>query len=196
MWNERFASSQPAYGTEPSLYLRANTTLPHLAATALVPGDGGGRNGVWLAEQGFRVLSVDYSKEGLARALDLAASRGVEIETELADLTTWSWPVGQYDLIASIYVHMPSRDRQRIHRSMLGALKPGGKLVLEAFHTDQLNYTSGGPKDQDMLMTEERLRDDFRDATIVDFRHEIVDLDESDLHRGPASLVRMLVQRS
>ena len=53
----------------------------------LVPGDGEGRNGVWLAAQGHAVLSVDASGVGLRKAQQWAAEQGVALQTELADLT-------------------------------------------------------------------------------------------------------------
>ena len=46
---------------------------------ALVPGDGEGRNGVWLAEQGLRVDTLDLSAKGVEKARRLAEARGVSI---------------------------------------------------------------------------------------------------------------------
>ena len=52
-----------------------------------------GRNGVWLAEQGLDVLSVDGSAAAQDKARRLALyRRGVRLRLELADLTTWAMP--------------------------------------------------------------------------------------------------------
>lgn len=195
MWDERFRTEEEAYGSSPSLFLREQAHLFRPGQRALVPADGGGRNGVWLARQGLDVLSVDFSAEGLARAHQLAARSGVGIRAELADLVSWEWPRGTFDLVAAIYFHLPSSVRPRIHAAMLDALKPGGHVVIEAFHVDQLAYASGGPRDPDLLLTEERLRAEFAAAEILVLRRDVVELDESRLHRGPGVLMRMLARR-
>src|SRR3990172_5454821 len=86
-WNSRFSEPGYAYGTEPNAFLvsQKHYLMPGLRVLAV--GDGEGRNGVWLAQQGLDVLSVDGSKVGLRKAREFAKSRGVSIGTELADLT-------------------------------------------------------------------------------------------------------------
>src|SRR6185312_10127913 len=88
MWNERYSAPAFAYGTEPNDFLRS-------VADRIPPGpvlclaEGQGRNAVYLASLGHDVLAVDQSAVGLTRARELAASRGVEISTEAADLETY-----------------------------------------------------------------------------------------------------------
>lgn len=196
MWDERFRDEGHAYGTAPSRYLLEHQSRFLRGQRALVPADGGGRNGVWLAEQGLDVTSVDFSAEGLARGRELAAARGVRVHFIHADLLEWDWPATAYDWIVAVYFHLPPEPRTRVHAAMLRALKPGGHLLLEGFHTGQLAYASGGPRDEAMLFNEERLRADFAGADLLDLRTERVTLDESRLHRGPAMLVRMLARRN
>lgn len=196
MWDERFRPGEAAYGTEPSHFLREQAHLLRAGQRALVPADGGGRNGVWLARQGLEVWSVDFSAEGLARARELAAERGVTLHTEQADLLAWEWPCARFDVVAPIYFHLPALERPRVHAAMLAALRPGGHVILESFHVDQMGYSSGGPRDPDMLLTEERLRADFAGAEILVLRKDLVQLDESRLHRGPGVLMRMLARKA
>lgn len=89
-WNDRFAAPGHKYGTEPNAFLRRQAAVLAPHAQVLVPGDGEGRNGVWLATQGHQVLALDYAENGLAKARALAAARGVErlYEARWADL----WP--------------------------------------------------------------------------------------------------------
>ena len=44
---------------------------------------------------------------------------------------------------------------------MLTALKPGGLLIIEAFTPAQLQHSSGGPKQAELLYTAEILQKDF-----------------------------------
>ena len=195
MWNERFQGGARPYGVVPSLYLQGKVHLIRPGGRVLVPGDGGGRNGVWLARQGFTVDILDYSTEGLAAARQWADECGVTVGLTQADVTAWPWPQGEYDAVVSVYLHLQAGDRARIHRAMLGALKPGGYLIVEAFHRDQMAYRSGGPRDPAMLFTEEDIRSDLADATDREVRREVVILDESELHRGPAVLLRATGRR-
>jgi SAM-dependent methyltransferase len=195
LWDERFRPAELPYGEQPSLFLVEQ--LPRLGppGRALLPGDGGGRNGVWLAGQGWQATSLDFSPVALARARELAGRQRVQLDTVQADVTTWSWPRGELDLVVAVYLHMPSFIRPAVHRAMLEAVKPGGYVLIEAFAAEQLAYASGGPKDPDLLYREEALRSDFGDAEILVLRTERIELDEGPLHRGPGILVRLLARR-
>ena len=73
---------------------------------------------------------------------------------------------------------------------MCESLKPGGRLILEAFHKDQLRYDTGGPKSLEMLFDEELLRSDFTELDTVLLKMQIVTLDEGAFHQGEASVLR------
>ena len=68
MWDERFSQAEPVYGDRPNAYLMAQVHRLDPGSSVLVPGDGYGRNGLWLAKQGFRVHTVDLSAIGVERA--------------------------------------------------------------------------------------------------------------------------------
>jgi SAM-dependent methyltransferase len=194
-WDERFRPAELPYGESPSHFLVEQ--LPRLGppGVALLPGDGGGRNGIWLATQGWLAKSLDFSPIALERAREKALRRGVPLDTEQADVTTWRWPDSTFDLVASVYLHLPSSIRPAVHQSMLRAVKPGGHVLIEAFAREQLGYQSGGPRDADMLFSEEVLLADFDGAEILALRRELVQLDEGPLHRGPGMLIRLLARR-
>ena len=191
-WDERFSADEFVYGTQPNAFLVEQAFRLQPGMRVLAPGDGEGRNGVWLARQGMDVLSVDGSKVGLAKAVRLAATHGVTISTEVADLTTWEWPTSRFDAVVSLFLHFQPPDRPTIHANMATALRPGGILVLEAFHPTQLAYSSGGPKDPAMLYTAEQLRQDFAGIEILLLETSLRDLNEGEFHRGPAVTVRLV----
>lgn len=193
-WDQAFDTPHFKYGTAPNAFVRAQAHRLPPAAHVLVPGDGEGRNGVWLAAQGHAVLSVDASGVGLRKAQQWAAEQGVALQTELADLTSWQPAPGAFDGVVLTFVHLPSALRRDVHQRLVRALRPGGWLILEAFTPEQLRYASGGPKDADMLYTLDDLRTDFASL------HEHlawageVWLDEGPGHQGPAQVVRYLAQ--
>jgi hypothetical protein len=101
--------------------------------------------------------------------------------------------------VAALYVHFFDSDRPRMHRAMLGALKPGGIFIMEAFRIEQLEmkklYGSGGPKTAGMLHSKAKLASDFEGASILLLEEAVVELDEGHRHKGPAAVVRAIVQK-
>jgi SAM-dependent methyltransferase len=196
MWDERFAQAEPVYGDQPNAYLRAQIHRLAPGSSVLVPGDGYGRNGLWLAQQGFRVHTVDLSSIGVERARNSAGAAGLSLTIEQADLSLWAWPENQFDAVASIFLHLFPNARPAIHAHMLSALVPGGLCILEAFTPAQLRFSSGGPKQVDLLYTAEILRRDFAAASILALEETTVSLDEGRMHRGPAAVVHGVFQRT
>lgn len=198
-WDQRYEESDYVYGTEANQFLTEQQHRLKSGMKTLVVGDGEGRNGVWLASQRLEVLSIDLSSVGLKKAQELAAQHKVKIQTQCADLTSWNWPKATYDLVVAIYVHFAPEVRQRMHRSMLEALKPGGLIILEAFNLEQLQYQtkydSGGPKIPTMLYESGMLRQDFAGGKILELTETITDLHEGQYHHGKASVIRLVLQQ-
>ena len=71
-WETRFRAPGYAFGKEPNAFLKAQAHRLRPGLTALSVADGEGRNGVWLAEQGLDVLTIDFSSAALAKARALA----------------------------------------------------------------------------------------------------------------------------
>lgn len=197
-WDNRYSEADYAYGIKPNQFL--STQQHHLkpGMKVLVPGDGEGRNSVWLARQGLDVLAVDFSSVGLRKTEALAQANNVTIQTECADLTTWNWSFGEYDLVVSIFLHFAPNVRVRMHQAMLAATKPGGLIILEAFTPEQIDYqakyNSGGPPIVDMLYSAEILREDFRDAKVIELEETETQLCEGRYHSGIAALIRGVFQ--
>jgi len=194
-WNQRFAEDALAYGDAPNAFVQEQVWRLPQGARVLLPGDGQGRNSVWLARQGFDVTCVDWSEAGLARALALAARHAVLIEPVCADLTTWLWPELEFDAVVAVHLHLPPDARRQVHHAMLRALKPGGVLILEAFDVEQINYASGGPNRLELLYSAEMLEEDFVDAEMLLLERAQVVLDEGLYHQGMAEVVRMVALR-
>lgn len=194
-WDGKFSGDTYAYGTAPNAHLLHQADHLFLGSNVLVPGDGEGRNGVWLARQGMNVLSVDGSAVGLDKARRLATANNVPLRTEQADLLHWDWPVSAFDGVVSVFLHFSTADRPRMHAAMVAALRPGGVLILEAFRPEQLAFSSGGPKDPDLLYRADDLRADFANLRIDLLEETTCTLDEGPLHQGPAAVVRMIAHK-
>lgn len=84
---------------------------------------------------------------------------------------------------------------------MLNALKPNGRFVMEGYHTSQMPLTSGGPKSMDLLFDLDEIVDELTgplapSMSVVTAEVVTTVLDESDLHRGEARVVRVHLVRT
>jgi SAM-dependent methyltransferase len=196
-WDSRYAGGDYAYGEAPNAFLASLTYAP--GGRALVPGDGEGRNGVFLAERGLKVETLDLSGKGVAKARRLAAARSVVLDARQADVLAWDWPVAVYDVIALIYLHLPAPARRALHAQALAALKPGGRIVLEAFTPAQLEKQAagarGGPREAGLLYSVEDLRADFAGAEINLLEEIEAEMREGALHVGTSAVVRLVARK-
>ena len=190
-WNRRYGKPGYTYGTEPNGFLRsAVDSIPRGRILSL--GEGEGRNAVFLAEQGYDVLSVDASSVGLAKARSLANARGVHISTEVHDISDYPITPLSWDGIISIFCHLPAGVRRTVHRRVVAGLKPGGVFVYEAYTPRQLEYGTGGPPTLELLVTLEDIRGDVQ-GLHLDVAQEIDrEVHEGRLHTGTGAVVQVL----
>lgn len=194
-WDSKYEGETLKYGDRPNTFLVDQSYRLPPNGKVLVPGDGEGRNGVWLARQGWRVRTVDASARGVQKAAALALKHGVTLRTEVADLRSWAWPVGEMDGIVATFLHAAPELRPGLHRRMMDALAPGGLIILQGFRPEQLPLTSGGPKDVAMLFTEDMLREDFAGLEIDVLSSTSETLDEGPFHQGPAELIGLVARK-
>lgn len=193
-WNKRYQADEFIYGTEPNVYFKKaiDSLKP---GKILLPAEGEGRNAVYAARRGWVVDCFDLSKVAKQKALELAREYQVTISYDVADIHNYTWPNEIYDAVGLIYVH-DSRDiRQLMHYRSVESLKPGGTLIFEAFHKDQLNYDSGGPRNEENLYDLEELEKDFKGLSIKELDRYEVTLSEGRYHRGEAAVVRLVAQK-
>ena len=193
-WNDRYRESGLAYGEQPNAFF-AQFIDSHTPGRILLPADGQGRNGLYAAAKGWAVDAFDFSEEAQKHTLASAKAKGLTINYWIDDLKTAQFEPEGYDAIGLIYVHFPAPLRTDFHHRCLAALKPGGHIVLEAFHPDQMGRPSGGPSSPDRLFTKERLHADFSKANILLLEKAEVMLEEGKYHQGMAAVMRMVVQK-
>jgi SAM-dependent methyltransferase len=194
-WDERFAGDTYRYGTEPNRFLSEHAHDFGEGLRVLMPGDGEGRNGVYLAKLGHKVTIVDVSKRGIEKSEALAERRGVEIVTVHANLQDWEPPTARFDLIGCFYLHLHPDIWGPVQDKLIRALKPGGVVIFEAFGLDQLKYGSGGPGNPDMLMSPEKLRKAYAGFTFELLEEKVIELGEGEGHKGEGAVVRMIARK-
>ena len=194
LWNERYDREDYLYGEEPNAFIRATVPPAKPGATAFAPADGEGRNGVWLARLGYAVTSVDVSDKAVAKARALAARHGVTVDAAVGDLFAPLAGDPLFDLVIVSFMHFGPRQRQRFHRLLQDRLKRGGLLVYEAFHKDQLKTGSGGPKDENMLITRDIVGCEFAGMDII-LLQEARRYQHGTRHDGESALVQLVAKK-
>ena len=195
-WEQRFSVADYIFGTSPNEFLMSCKGLLPRSGHALAVADGEGRNGVWLAEQGLDVVSIDFSPAAQEKARALAAQRGVDIVIQQGDAHDWTYPEAAFDVVADIFTQFSSPDeRTRKWAAIRRTLKPGGLLIVQGYTPKQLQYGTGGPKQIEHLYTRAMLEaafQDFRDLAIVEEERE---LQEGCAHAGMSAVIGLTARK-
>jgi SAM-dependent methyltransferase len=194
-WDQRYSGDDLAYGQAPNDFLAIMADqLPNFGH-ALDIGAGEGRNALFLASRGLSVLAVDQSEVGMQKAQRLAEERGLRLRTQAADLQDFDAEHNSFDVISSIFVHLPATLRASVHKRIGAWLKPGGMFVLEAYAPDQIERDTGGPKDSSLLASLEVILGELNELEIEHQAALVRNVCEGRFHTGEASVVRVLARK-
>lgn len=195
LWDKRYATEEFVYGKEANAFFASQLELL-LPGILLLPGEGEGRNAVHAASLGWKVEAFDQSRVAAEKALAYAAEKDVQLDYRVSGIEDYVFQPDFYDAVGLIYFHAPPPARSLLHRQVFKALKPGGSLILEAFHISQLGKNTGGPGIPDLLFTEDSIRSDFAGLDILSLEQVSVKLEEGTFHRGEAEVIRFTGKKS
>lgn len=190
-WNQRYSAGEYAYGEEPNRFF-ADELAKMAPGKILFPAEGEGRNAVYAAQKNWEVSAFDPSIEGKKKALQLAKLHEVSIDYKIATYENVYFAPDSFDCLVLIFAHMPALKRTIFHQKLLSYLKPGGTIILQAFCKEQINYKSGGPRDIEMLYSEEELQFDFSELSELSIIKEETELNEGLYHLGKASVISLV----
>lgn len=196
-WNDRYADSEFAYGTQPNQFL-VSVVQQIPAGKVLCLAEGEGRNALYLARQGYIVSAVDQSAVGLEKTRQLAKMHQVDIHTIEADLDDFEIRPAEWEGIVSISAHVPRLLREKIHREVIVGLKPGGVFILEAYTPKQLEMTgSGGPPahQREMFMSLTGLYAELAGLDFILARETERHFNEGKYHQGPGAVVQIVARK-
>jgi 2-polyprenyl-3-methyl-5-hydroxy-6-metoxy-1,4-benzoquinol methylase len=160
-WDKHYDIEGFLFGNEPIQFLKENIhLLPKNKALDLAMGEG--RNGVYLATQGFDVLGLDISPTGLNKANQLAEHHNIKIKTQVVDLESYQLKKNFYDVILCTYYMQ--RD---LFKQIKDSLKPGGMVLIETYNTDYLQYARFPKK---YLLEHNELLEIFKEFKIIRYQ--------------------------
>lgn len=195
-WEARYAAPGFAFGKEPNYFLASCKSLLPLSGQVLTVADGEGRNGVWLAQQGLDVLSIDFSPSAQAKARALAAERDVRVNFQQVDVHSWNYPEAAFDVVVEIFAQFSSpAERALKWAGMRRSLKSGGLLIIQGYTPKQLEYGTGGPKQVENLYTRSLIEGtfgDFGDKSLVEEERE---MHEGASHSGMSAVINFTARK-
>ena len=177
-WGAAYATLPAPEESVPAPFLAENISL-------LAPGRtldlaaGTGRNAIFLAAHGHRVLAVDVARTALE-----AIRRRSAIDVAQVDLDQPCFHPCSVDNLVSINF----LDR-RLFPEMLGWLKPGGVLLFDTFLIDQRER--GHPRNPAFLLAHNELLERIRGLRILRYREGPVSDPSGTSYRAGAVAVRI-----
>ncbi|MEO1057673.1 MAG: bifunctional NAD(P)/FAD-dependent oxidoreductase/class I SAM-dependent methyltransferase [Actinomycetota bacterium] len=129
-WDHRYGGDEHMWSGNPNGTLVAE--VADLAPGRVLDiGAGEGGDAVWLAEEGWTVTANDISERALARVSAAADQRGLAIESLHRDANALDAFAGrEFDLVSMQYGSIHRTPEQRGLSNLLGAVAPGGTLLV------------------------------------------------------------------
>lgn len=137
-WNRILTADNPQFNTAPNAFLVVMTKSLK-PGRSLDVGMGQGRNTIYLAQQGWDSVGFDPAIKAVSAAQEQAKKLSVKITTSVARDVDFDWGTAHWDLILLSYVG----GREYV-KKVTEALRPGGMVILEAFHRDATENASIG----------------------------------------------------
>lgn len=167
-WDTRYGE---AYRERPASSLLARWLPQMHPGTALDLACGTGRNAVFLAGHGWRVVGIDISPVGLHLAQQAAQKHQVTLDLVAVNIDDWPLPPAYFDLIC-VFRFL---DRALCPR-LVAALRPDGMLLYETFTIGQRNF-EGGPRSDALLLQPDELPTLFPTLRQVEYNEGIIEED-------------------
>ena len=190
-WDERFSAEEYVYGTEPNVFFKEQ--LDKLKpGRLLLLGEGEGRNAVYAAKMNWEVDAFDFSDQARVKALKLAEREHAKLNYTVSNLIEYKAGIKPYDAIGIIFFHLEKLDLVNIFREAQKSLRQGGLIISEVFSVNQIENTSGGPKDPELLYKANDFKILFKELDAIYLEECSIELNEGILHQGEAKVIRYI----
>lgn len=157
-WDARYTETELVWSAGPNGFV-ARELADLSPGRAIDVAAGEGRNAIWLAERGWQVTAVDFSRVGIEKGRALQERRdggtALAVDWVTADVLTYDPPQASYDLALLAYLQLSADQRRAAMRRAFGWLRDGGHLFVVAHDSTNLTEGTGGPQDPEVLYTAE-----------------------------------------
>lgn len=161
-WDERYRSTDRLWSRGPNVFV-ADRLADREPGTGLDLACGEGRNAVWLAEHGWEMVAVDFSRAGIERGRE----HSDDVQFVIADVVEWE-PDRSFDLVLIAYLHLVPVDFVGVVRRAATWLAPGGELFLIGHDRSNIEHGVGGPQNPEVLWDVDELVSFVPDLEVVE----------------------------
>lgn len=134
-YDERYKGAGSIWGNDPSsIVVKASPHFP-LASTVLDLGCGEGRNAIYAASQGHRVVAIDSSFEGIKKVKARAKKEGISLISDVIEINEYVSRCPDYDVILGVHILQFFSEQKipSIINHIKDKTKPGGINVIASF---------------------------------------------------------------
>lgn len=180
-WDRRYAEGDWVDVRRPAEIVEE--ALPRLPTpgVALDVACGAGRNALFLARAGWKVVAVDLSLPGLERLSRRARARHLPVLPVRADLARFDLAPASVDLVVNTHFLL-----RPLFPVLERALRPGGILLFETYSVTELDEL-GGDIRREFALERGELRRAFPDLEILVHEEGVFEREEGE--RGIARLI-------
>jgi len=197
-WDEKFAECENLYGLEPNSFIKDSAQYMPKNSHILCLAEGEGRNALHLADLGHKISAIEISQQAIKNMQNLFDTYGYDINIKNQNVLDWEVVYQEYDAITCTYLHMLNQNQfhQILDKTIL-ALHSGGVFFGEFFEKKQIEFSSGGPKNLDMLYCIQTLEEYLieKNIELIQLSNETVELEEGIGHQGKASVIRLIFKK-
>lgn len=157
-WDRRYAESERVWSAGPNQFVESEVAdLSPGRAIDVAAGEG--RNSIWLAEHGWHVTALDFSRVALDKGRAIHERRGTALPVEWVhgDAVRDDLGTDRYDLAVLAYLQLPAEQRRTAVRRAFATLRDGGTLLVVGHDSTNLTEGTGGPQDPSVLYTAEEI---------------------------------------
>lgn len=135
--------------------------VSHAPLTALDLGCGGGRDAVFLAEQGWQVTAIDQEQRVIERAKTLAQNNQTQVNWRVCDVRRADClPASSFDLI--LMMRFLNRD---LYPYIRRHTRPGGYVLIQTFVEGVEKF--GSPKNPQFILQKGELAKEFAEYEVI-----------------------------
>lgn len=190
-WDERYAATELVWSQGPNRFV-ADEVASLAPGRVLDLAGGEGRNAIWLAERGWDVELVEFSRVALDKAARRAEKADVTLRLTHADLLDGPL-LNPADLVLQIYLQLPREASRQATQAAAAALTPGGTLLVVAHAKRNVTDGVGGPPDPEVCRDVAEVVDDLTGTGVEVIRASEV-LRPVETEDGPRDAIDLLVR--
>jgi len=130
-YDKLYGETPDALGTPTPVFLDFFKRFEMETACVLDVGCGQGRDALFIARMGHRVIGVDHSPNGIRDLVNAAHQENLNIKGIVTDIVTFV-PGEKYDIVLiDRTLHMlPEKERLEVLHRLIGSIRKGGWLLI------------------------------------------------------------------